>query len=116
MDLFKSQFWEQFWEASETRALMEPHKKKLDECWEKNFDSDDVEEDCSEIYIQELKESKEFQLLNESNKKELDNHSSEYSQTLIKEYQASLKEYYGPEKTKERERFAEKICNAQGIY
>ena len=46
----------------------------------------------------------------------VENYSSEYSQTLIKEYQASLKEYCGPEKTKEREKVAEKICNAQGIY
>ena len=36
-------------------------------------------------------------------------HKGEYRETVAVEY-------YGPEKTKERERFAEKICNAQGIY
>jgi len=60
-----------------------------------------------------LEEQKEYEEVMGRLEKELtdleEKHKGEYRQTVAEEY-------YGPEESKKREKIAEKICNAQGIY
>jgi len=126
LDFFENRFKGDFWISPEVEALTEGANKIYRECEARkeafNQDPDSTwieEEDC--IELSDLsKENKEKELMWKNHKKELvpalEEESSFWSLNFIEQYQASLKEYYSPEKIKEREKVAEKICNSQGIY